>query len=286
MNLRAFVTLIAGVVLSGIAVVLITRELNERGRHATVAAAAPAPQHGNIVVAAYDIGFGMEITRAQLALTPWASPTLPDGSFSRLEDVIGSGKEHRVALRPMVRGEPILSAKVSGFGGRASMSAVVAEDKRAFALRVNDVSGVAGFLLPGDRVDIILTRNPDGGGALDDRESTIILQNVIVRGIDQLADTDRNKPQIVRTVTLEVTPEEAQKLALAMQVGQLSLALRNVAAVEEAKVRTIRVVDLVGAGPKPEAKVAPAAPVATPPRVEPTVRVRRGVTMSLSPIGG
>ena len=155
------------------------------------------------------------------------------------------------------------------------MSAVVPEGKRAFAVRVNDVSGVAGFLVPGDRVDVILTRDPGAQGH-QDRVSDIILQNIVVRGTDQIADTERNKPQVVRTVTLEVTPEEAQKLALAMQVGQLSLALRNMTSMDEQRSRTIRVMDLV------ETKKKEAAPR----RDEPTVRVRRGTNLTISPVNG
>lgn len=275
MNIRALMTLAAGIVLSGAAVLLIAKQLSNRVQHP--AEAAPAPfELGQVVVAAHDISFGAEITRAELALAPWPAGSKPQGTFARVEDVLGTTGEHRVALRPMVQGEPILAAKVSGFGGRATMSAVVPEGKRAFAVRVNDVSGVAGFLLPSDRVDVILTRDPNGNRS-EDRVSDIILQNAVVRGVDQLADTDRNKPQVARTVTLEVTPEEAQKLALAMQVGQLSLALRNMASVEEARSRTIRVPDLVDAPPKK----APA-----PVREPPTVRVRRGMDVSVATVGG
>ena len=277
MNARALLTLVAGVVLSGAAVMLVARELNQRASTPAQAEASPVPVN-QVVVAAYDIGFGTEITRAQLSLAAWPAGTQPPGSFSNVEDVIGTG-EPRVALRPIVRGEPLLPGKMSGFGGKATMSAVVPDGKRAFAVRVNDVSGVAGFLVPGDRVDVILTRNPEAQGK-DDRVSDIILQNVTVRGTDQVADTDRNKPQVVRTVTLEVTPEEAQKLALAMQVGQLSLALRNLASMEEPRARTIRVMDLVD---QPKKETKPAAPVR---RQDPTVRVRRGTEVTVSTVSG
>jgi pilus assembly protein CpaB len=276
MNTRALVTLVAGIVLSGAAVLLVARELNHRPGVPTAAKAAPLPVD-QVVVASADIAFGTEVTKAQLTLASWPKGTQPPGSFARIEDVVSNTGEPRVALRPIVRGEPILQAKVSGFGGKATMSAVVPEGKRAFALRVNDVSGVAGFLVPGDRVDIILTRDPtDQGNGRQDRVSDIILQNIVVRGTDQIADTDRNKPQVVRTVTVEVTPEEAQKLALAMQVGQLSLALRNIASTEEERARTIRVPDLI------EAKKAGPARA----RQEPTVRVRRGTHLTISPING
>ena len=282
MNARSLATLIAGVVLSGVAVLLVARELADRPNIA--AAAAPdLMKVDKVVVATNDIPFGSEITGIQLSVVSWPAGTQPPGSFSRVEDLVGKPGEHRVALRPIVRGEPVLAAKVSGFGGKATLSAVVAEGKRAFSIRVNDVSGVAGFLVPGDRVDVILIRDPEGAGK-DDRVANVILQNMIIRGVDQTADTDRSKPAVVRAVTLEVTPEEAQKLALATQVGQLSLALRNVASTDEHKLRTIRVMDLVNEVPKTPAAV-PAAPAA-PVKADPTVRVRRGTTLSIAPING
>lgn len=276
MNPRALATFIAGVVLAGAAVVLVARELSERAQNPVQAAPAPL-EVGKIVVAAHDISFGTEITRAQLAQAAWPAGAQPQGAFSSIDDVVSKTGPHRVALRPIVRGEPILASKVSGFGGKATMSAVVPDGKRAFAVRVNDVSGVAGFLLPGDRVDLILTRNPESKGN-DDRVSDLILQNLVVRGIDQIADTERHKPQVVRTVTLEVTPEEAQKLALAMQVGQLSLALRNQGSIEQARARTIRINDLIN--DKPTKASVPAR------AEEPTVRVRRGINLSVAPVGG
>jgi pilus assembly protein CpaB len=276
MNPRALATFIAGLILSGAAVVLVARELSERAQKPVQASPAPF-EVGKVVVAAYDISFGTEITPAQLGLASWPAGSQPQGTFSKIEDVVSKTGQHRVALRPIVRGEPILPSKISGFGGKATMSAVVPDGKRAFAVRVNDVSGVAGFLLPGDRVDLILTRNPENKGN-DDRVSDLILQNLVVRGIDQIADMDRNKPQVVRTVTLEVTPEEAQKLALAMQVGQLSLALRNQGSIEQSRARTIRVNDLINDKP---VKANP------PARSEdPTVRVRRGINLSVAPVGG
>jgi pilus assembly protein CpaB len=145
----------------------------------------------------------------------------------------------------------VLADKVSGFGGRDTLGETLAPGKRAFSIRVNDVSGVAGFLLPGDRVDILLTRHLDDGGNRD-LATDVILQNVVVLAIDQLKDEQREQPQVARTATVEVAPEEAQKLALAMQVGNLSLALRNVVAVEPVATDRIGVSDLVQEGEKRE----------------------------------
>ena len=170
-------------------------------------------------------------------------------------------------MKPLDVGEPLLKTKVSGFGARASMSTVVDQTNRAFTIRVNEVTGVAGFLLPGDRVDVLLTRKPDQGS---EPVTHVILQNIVVRGTDQNADQTRDKPKISRAVTVEVTPEEAQKLALAMKVGELSLALRNAASAEEADVHMVSVADLIG-------EKRTEGPAQTP--MVATVRVRTPVSL-------
>jgi pilus assembly protein CpaB len=145
---------------------------------------------------------------------------------------------------------------VTGPGQRASLSAVITSGMRATTIRVNDVLGVAGFVLPGDRVDIMLTRQ-----IIQDQPITdVLLQNVKVLGIDQRADEQNNQPDVVKAVTLEVTAEQAQKLTLAAEVGTLSLALRDVSNVELARVKPVTLKDLgiteaIGTvEPKPEDK--------------------------------
>jgi pilus assembly protein CpaB len=170
--------------------------------------------------------------------------------------------------------EPLLQAKVSGFGAKATVATKLPEGKRATSIRINDVNGVAGFVLPGDRVDVLLTR--EIGDDNKDLVTDIILQSIVVLGIDQLTDEQREKPQVARTATVEVTPEEAQKLALAMQVGTLSLALRNIGSAEVAKTQRVRVSDLARAD-------APAVKR----REAPTVKVRRGADkVAVETVGG
>lgn len=123
---------------------------------------------------------------------------------------------------------------------RATLSSLIGEDRRAITIRVNDVLGVGGFVLPGDRVDILLTR-----AAVNETPATdVLLQNVRVLGIDQEASDKKDTPMVARAVTIEVTPEEAQRITLGTQVGTLSLALRNAADGASAKVRTISLHDL------------------------------------------
>jgi pilus assembly protein CpaB len=138
-------------------------------------------------------------------------------------------------LSPIEANEPVLSWKVTGPGERATLSAVVDDGMRAMSVRINDVLGVAGFVLPGDRVDILLTRKSF---------TDILLQNVKVLAIDQIADERVEKPSLAKTATLEVNTIDAQKLTLAQTVGSLSLALRAAGSVEAAAPRRITMSDL------------------------------------------
>jgi len=133
----------------------------------------------------------------------------------------------------------ILPGKVTTPGQRAKLSTAITPGMRAVSISVNDVLGVAGFVLPGDRVDVMLTRN-DGTGPFVD----VLLQGVRVVAIDQTADDRADQPSVVRTVTFEVSTDEAQKLTLAANIGTLSLALRNIGAGEMQKTDRVTVVDL------------------------------------------
>jgi pilus assembly protein CpaB len=146
----------------------------------------------------------------------------------------------RVVLTAIDPNEPVLSSKITGPGQRATLSATLQDGMRAVTIRVNDVEGVAGFVLPGDRVDVALTRQKDANGK--ERSSTdIVLQNTRVLAIDQIADERNDKPAVVKAVTLEVDTAGAQKLSLAASVGTLSLMLRRAgeSALEATRVITL-----------------------------------------------
>jgi pilus assembly protein CpaB len=271
-NKRALWSLLVGLVLAVVAVVGVSSMLGEK----------PEVQSPfkvvSVVVAAQNLSFGAELSKAVLSVKDWPENSVPQGSFTKIEDILGDGTEPRVVLKPIVTGEPVLMSKITGFGAKATMSTALPEGKRAFSVRVNDISGVAGFLLPGDRVDVLLTRQIEAKERDKlDQVTDVILQNIVVRGIDQIADEDREKPQVVKSVTLEVSPEDAQKLALAQQVGQLSLALRNVATNDTAKTRSVRVRDLVN---EPTPAPAPKQVAEKPKRLAPqppSVIVRHGI---------
>ena len=276
MRARALVVLTLGLAMAGGSVGLAHAWLRNRQQGPNEAQAAmPKVELASIVVARADIPFGHELAGDLVRLQPWPKDALPVGAFTSLEELLGgTGAEPRRARRAIAPGEPVIAAKVSGFGDKVTIADVIDPTKRAVAIQVNDVTGVAGFITPGDKVDIVLTRRLEN----QDLRADTILQSITVRGVDQVADEDRAKPAVVRTVTVEVSPEEAQKLALAQQAGTLSLVLRNLSADQMVKIPTMRTSDLApepkAAAPAP-APAKAAAPVRAP-APPPQVRVVRG----------
>lgn len=193
-----------------------------------------------VVVAKDSLGFGDRLTADRVELLEWASDRIPEGAFKTVESLVGTNDEDaRFALSSIEPGELILPGKITTPGQRAKLSTAITPGMRAISIRVNDVLGVAGFVLPGDRVDVMLTRDEGNGPFVD-----ILLQGVRVVAIDQIADERSDQPSVVRTVTFEVTTDEAQKLTLAANIGTLSLALRNVGAGAMEKTDRVTVVDL------------------------------------------
>lgn len=193
-----------------------------------------------IVVAAKPLRFGHEITREHLREVAWPEASLPAGSFAKTDEILSGGK--RVALAAVEPNEPMLAAKMTGPGQRATLSAMIRDGLKAVTIRVNDVDGVGGFVLPGDHVDVSLTRQIDKGNAT----SEVVLQNVRVLAIDQIADERLEKPAVVKAVTLEVDAVGGQKLSLAASVGSLSLMLRKAGEANSQYTRRITLSDLAG----------------------------------------
>jgi len=248
-----------GAVLAVIAIALLYNYVG--GLQGNVAAPA-APVTKNIVVAGEDIPFGAPVIAESLSLVRWPQESVPAGAFMSIDEIFSEGEDtgNRVTLTAIVAGEPVLRSRVSGFGERPILSRQVAEGMRALSIRIDDVIGVAGFVLPGDRVDILLTRSSVPGGTL--MVADIVLQNIVILGIDQSADQRTDQPIVARTATVEVTPEQAQKLVLAQSAGTLSLALRGVTTVDEILALQVNERDLSNRRP-----VGPGGPI---------VRVRNG----------
>jgi pilus assembly protein CpaB len=191
-----------------------------------------------IVVAAKPLRFGQELTPAQLREMEWPSDALPSGAVAKISELLAEGR--RVALTGIEPNEPVLTTKITGPGQRATLSALLRDGLKAVTIRVNDVEGVGGFVLPGDRVDVSLTRQIDKNNAT----SEVVLQNARVLGIDQIADERVEKPAVVKAVTLEVDVIGAQKLQLAASVGTLSLMLRKAGEADAEYTRRITLSDL------------------------------------------
>ena len=250
-----------------------------------------------IAVAAVPLEYGMDITPDKVKFIDFPTASLPVGSYAQFAQLVPAGKK-RVVLRPMQVNEPILATKLAGEGLGASIAYLLPDGMRAAAVRVNDVSGVAGFVQPSDAVDVLITRQRGERQATD-----VLLQNIRVIAIDQNAKGANGQPIVGKTATLEVTPLDAQKLALAQQVGSLSLVLRK-AGVEQdfGTVRTVGFDDLrysyYGSARPAVATPSPARPrvtvaraprraVAAPPvRRSNNVEVVRGTTGSNYEVGG
>jgi pilus assembly protein CpaB len=191
-----------------------------------------------LVVASKPLRFGNELTESSLREVPWPLDAIPAGGSQSIREMLGQGK--RVVLTAIDVNEPVLASKITGQGQRATLSAMIAPGHKAATIRVNDIDGVAGFVLPGDRVDVMLSRQIEKGNATND----VVLKNVKVLAVDQIADERSDKPSVVKAVTLEVDTSGAQRLALAGQIGTLALALRKAGDTEGTSSRLITTGDL------------------------------------------
>src|SRR6476469_1153889 len=211
-NPRAIAMLVLSVVIGLVATVVASGWVAQQGRAAS----------NKVVVAAVDIDLGSKLNPQQLKTVDWPSGSLPNGAITDPQTL-----QDRVVKTSVMRGEPILDGKLAPIGSSGGLSAVIPEGKRAITVRVNDVIGVAGFALPGNYVDIVVNTQVDGESKGDKQISKIVLEHMLVLAVAQEASRDETKPKVVNAVTLEVTPQQAEKLDLARSVGTLSLVLRN-----------------------------------------------------------
>jgi pilus assembly protein CpaB len=209
-------------------------------RMKTLEARKPAATR-TVVVARSPLRFGTALTTQNLREVEWPGEAAPPNSFSSVADLTRGDK--RVALAPIEPNEVIVGNKITGPGQKATLSALIEDGMRAVTIRVNDVEGVAGFVLPGDRVDVLLTRQAEKEAASND----VVLQNTKVLAIDQIADERAEKPVVVKAVTLEVDTVSAQKLALAASAGNLSLVLRKAGDSAREGARRVTITD-IGSG--------------------------------------
>jgi pilus assembly protein CpaB len=183
----------------------------------------PAIEMSTVVVAAEQLRFGQTISEDKLKEVPWPKEALPEGAFSNISELTGE-KGERKAIKTIETGEPILAVKITGKNGHAGLAGVIADGMRAVTIPVDLATGVGGFVMPGDRVDIVLTKKDRENG---EQVAKIIMENVKVLSIDQDADRASDGPKVAKSVTLETDAQGAQRLALANTIGRLSLLLRS-----------------------------------------------------------
>jgi pilus assembly protein CpaB len=216
MRNKRFIIAITGAVLCGLlGVMLVTRYL--------ASVQAYAKDLGNVVVAKTEISLGEKITADQLTVVPIPNASVPDGAFRNLNQVVG-----RVAIMPIGVRETITNLKLAPAGMGGGLSAVIPEGYRAMTVKVDDVVGVSGFIMPGSYVDVIaviVSASQQNGEPI----SKIVLQNIKVLASGPKIDSPENQrePTTVKAVTLQVTPEQAEKLVLAANEGKLQLVMRN-----------------------------------------------------------
>ncbi|ANI78852.1 MULTISPECIES: Flp pilus assembly protein CpaB [Sphingobium] len=280
MGQRRSLIILGLAILLGLAAVFIANSYLSKAEQAQ---ATPQGGMAKVVVASMPLAFGAAITPEKIKVVDWPLASVPPGAFRDPMQLTSLGKQ-RVVLRQIEPGEPILTSKLSGEGGRATMSGVLRPEMRAVAVRVNDVAAAGGFVLPGDMVDVFVTRTmQDGVGS--QQITDVLLQNTRVIAIDQNANDSSKDPAIGKTATLEVNQVDAQKLVLGQQVGQLTLVLRNVTDEPNPAVQTVGTEDLrdgayVGGFAGPRARIAEAAYV--PARLPVMRAPRRAVPKNVS----
>ncbi len=203
-----------------------------------------------VVVAARDMPVGSVLSPSDIKLVDWPSSNIPPGYASSAREVVGRG-----LITPVAANEPLLGQKLASKEAGGGLPIVIPEGLRAVSVAVNEVIGVAGFVMPGTRVDVLVTLNPPGEG--EAAITRVILQNVLTLAAGQQIQRDKEgEPKTVTVITLLVTPEEAEKLTLAATEGQIHLALRNTLDMAQVETAGIRAGALVRSTPEPR----PSAP--------------------------
>jgi len=261
--MRTIATFAVAIFLGVVAVML------TRGYVSSVTQRVAAPTGAGtvaVVVAAQPMDRGVVLEPNFLKVVNLPADAVPANVFHAVSELTGTKDQQRLALRSLVANEPVLANYVSGPGGKLNLSGTVGAGMRAVTLRSTDVTGVGGFVLPGDRVDILLTRAAGNGNGTT--LTQVLAENIRVLGVDQSANDEADKPVVSKAITVEVTPEQASAISLGQSVGTVSLTLRHVADDAPLAHKAMDVGDL---GPAPKRRAGPAAPA---------IRVVRGTDAS------
>jgi pilus assembly protein CpaB len=215
-NKRFFIVLVGALIFGVLAAVSVSKYLSS--------AQAFSKNLSKVAVAKVPIPLGSKIIPEQIMVVQFPKESTPDGAFDTPEKLAG-----RVAVVNIAAREPITEARLAPEGTAAGLSAVIPEGYRAMTVKVDDAAGISGFIMPGSLVDVVVTIDPREGGGHQDPISKIVLQNIKVLANGQNIDKPENEREAnsVKAVTLQVTPEQAEKLALAATEGKLQLVMRN-----------------------------------------------------------
>lgn len=265
-NTRPYMMIAFSILAGVIAVVLGARWLASQSSMSTQ----------QVVVASRDIDLGSSLDASMLQVMRWPASSLPTGTIGDI-----SLLDTRVVRTSVLRGEPLVEGKLAPLGTKGGLSAVIGSGKRAITVKVNEVIGVAGFALPGNYVDVLVNIRDDK----DKPVSKIVLERILVLAVAQEAGRDETKPKVVSAVTVEVSPEQAEKLDLARSIGSLSLALRNQVDRDQVQTAGVRQADLLQVSMVPEAPPSPKTiprPARRAPAARPVERIEviRGVQKS------
>lgn len=260
--------IVISVIIGLAAVILASRWVSKQADGATT----------QVVIAKTDIDMGARLSPETLAVQNWPAGSVPQGAIPAKDQnsLIKDPKtnEARVARVSILKGEPISESKLAPAGAQPGLSFAIKPGLRAITVRVNDVVGVAGFALPGNYVDILVNTTDDANKAVGDNKtiSKIVLEHILLLAVAQETSQGEGKPKVVNAVTLEVTPDQAEKIDLARSVGTLSLVLRN--QIDNTPVSTVGVFkkDLLKRAGESEVKPAETRPLAEPAKTRHVVR--------------
>ena len=255
-NLRPWIMLLLALVSGGLAGYLALQYLRQQASPLMAA----EPRSGQVALATRDLAVGTVLTPQDVKLVEWPGSSVPAGYISSADAAVGRGVVAAVRTN-----EPLLDTKLALKEAGGGLPIAVGEGMRALSVRVDDVVSVAGFVVPGTRVDVLLTIQPPGS---NETQTRVILQNVATLAAGQQIQRDKDgKPQTVTVITLLVTPEQAERLTLGSNQGRIQLALRNTLDTLTTDTPGIPVSALLGgvrrpAGPR-RAGRAPTRPVET-----------------------
>ncbi len=278
-NVTALVVLVVAVAAGAAAVFLANRWMSEQ---AGVKAGA------QVVVAATDLELGTQLTPQALQVVDWPRESVPQGAFADTKDLLEKkdGPPARVLKISVQKGEPVSEAKLAPVGAKGGLASLIAVGKRAMTVSVNEIVGVAGFALPGNYVDILVSTQDEKAKDAAQQISKTVLQRVLVLAVAQETQRDPNKPVVVSAVTLEVTPEQAEKIDLARSVGSLTLVLRSQVDTATAETPGARKAQLLAATDAAEPAPTEAEKPAAPPKRAKSAAVRAPATEQVEVIKG